>query len=64
MIRQGKDDSETRDAASRLEEKLQNHPEFRQAVVNSFIASSSQEGENVVKARENLDKNPYLQSPS
>ncbi len=54
-------DSEARDAALRLEQKLNNNPDFNKAVEDSFIASSGW-GPEAVKARQDLAANPYLQS--
>ncbi len=61
MIEEGKRDLNTMEAALRLEEKLNNHPEFRAAVVDSFIVSTGQEPA-AGAARQRLTANPYLQS--
>ncbi len=40
MLEQGKSDPETRETTLSLEEKLNSHPNFKRAVVDSFIVSS------------------------
>ncbi len=42
LIAEAKSHSETSDAAFRLEEKMNNYPKFREALMDSFIAGSSQ----------------------
>ncbi len=65
MIDEGKNDPdpETRDAALRLEEKLNNYPDFKRAVEDSFLVSSGQEPR-AAQAWQSLATNPYLQSPN
>ncbi len=65
MIDAGKNDHdpETREAALRLESKLNSHPDFKRAVEDSFIASSGQ-GLEADQARQRLSTNPYMQYPS
>ncbi len=62
MIEEGKRDSKTRDAALRLEEKMNNYPNFRSAIVDSFIVSAGREPA-ASQARQRLATNPYLKSP-
>ncbi len=64
ILQAGKRDPETKAAALRLEEKIKKHPNFERAVVDSFIASSSQEGNEAVDARHRLFQLPYLQYPN
>ncbi len=59
--RQKRSDPETRDAALRLEEKLNNYPDFKRAVEDSFLVSSGQEPR-AAQAWQSLATNPYLQS--
>ncbi len=64
MIEQAKGNSQTREAGERLEEKLKKNPDFEKAVMDSFIASSSHDGQKAYQARQTLTENPYLQYPS
>ncbi len=63
MFDEGQRDPGTRDAALRLAKKLNDHPDFRQAVGDAFVASSAWREEST-EARQQLAENPYLQSPS